>query len=482
MSNRSWIGALLGVLALILFLVIPPIAPLTELGMKTIGIFLFTIIWWVSVGVGYPSLISVILLALTRVMTPTEAFANSWGHWVVLFLIGSFGLSECLRITGFSRRFALWFITRPFTAGRPWALVSMFLLANATLGAVMPLTATCVVFMAVAQPMLEALKFKKGDDFAAMLMTGIAWMSTAAAGMTPIGQTGNIMMIGWLNRDFKYSVNFIQWMLFGIPLGLLVLGTMLLIFRFFSHIDVSKISASATGYARSEMEKMGPMKVQEKVTLAVFLCVVALWMFPGIFGSVFPDATKYLSDMGFAIPPVIGACFLCLIPVEGKPVFDFKQWMWSGVEWGTIALVGTIFALGAAIAKPETGISNFIIAAFQPLVQSGSEWVLVIMTFVWTVVQTNAMSNIVTETLVYTVMVPIMTAAKVGNPIALGAVISSASNLAFSLPSATTTTAIVAGAGWVSVKFMAKYGLMMIIPCIILCALLAYPIASAVFR
>jgi sodium-dependent dicarboxylate transporter 2/3/5 len=145
-------------------------------------------------------------------------------------------------------------------------------------------------------------------------------------------------------------------------------------------------------------------------------------------------------------------------------------------------LVGTIFALGAAIAKPETGISNFIIAAFQPLVQSGSEWVLVIMTFVWTVVQTNAMSNIVTETLVYTVMVPIMTAAKVGNPIALGAVISSASNLAFSLPSATTTTAIVAGAGWVSVKFMAKYGLMMIIPCIILCALLAYPIASAVFR
>jgi di/tricarboxylate transporter len=50
MSTRSWIGALLGVLALILFLVIPPIAPLTELGMKTIGIFLFTIIWWVSVG------------------------------------------------------------------------------------------------------------------------------------------------------------------------------------------------------------------------------------------------------------------------------------------------------------------------------------------------------------------------------------------------------------------------------------------------
>ncbi len=56
MKNKAWIIPVLGVLILLFFLVSPPIAPLTKLGMKVVGIFLFTVIWWVSVGVGYPSI------------------------------------------------------------------------------------------------------------------------------------------------------------------------------------------------------------------------------------------------------------------------------------------------------------------------------------------------------------------------------------------------------------------------------------------
>jgi sodium-dependent dicarboxylate transporter 2/3/5 len=482
MKLKSVLFPVLGVLILLFFLLSPPLAPLTELGMKVVGIFLFTVIWWVSVGVGYPSIISVLLLALTGVMKPNDAFAASWGNWVPLFVIGSFGLSECLKITGFSRRFAFWFITRPFVAGRPWLLVTMFLTANIILGSVMPLTPTCVIFMAIAEPMLLALGYKKGDPFAAMLMMGIAWISTAAAGMTPIGQTGNMMMMEWVRTDLKFNMNFLQWMGFGIPTGFLVLGAMLLIFRFLVRIDVSKIKDMATDYFQSEMAKMGSMKLEEKLALVIFLGVVFIWMAPSFIGGLLPGLKSYLDAMGFAVPPLLGACLMCLVTVKGKPLLGWREWMLQGVEWGTISLLAAIFALSAVIAKPETGIPDLLNQAFKPLTTGASVTTLVIVTVVWVVLQTNAMSNIVTETIVYRIMVPIMVAAGTGNAVALGAVISAASNCAFALPSATPPTAIATGSGWVPVGFMAKYGVLLMLPVMLIFIVVGYPLAALLFR
>ena len=119
MRGKWWIAPGLMVVVLSIFLLLPPVEPLTALGMKVVGIFLFTVIGWMTIGTGYPSLLCVALFALTGVMTPTAAFATSWGSWLILFMIACFGLSESLRVTGFSHRFALWFMTRPFTAGHP---------------------------------------------------------------------------------------------------------------------------------------------------------------------------------------------------------------------------------------------------------------------------------------------------------------------------------------------------------------------------
>ena len=482
MSGKSWITPGVMVVVLAVFQLIPPIEPLTALGMKVAGIFLFTIIGWVFIGVGYPSLLCVALFVLVGVMTPETAFAASWGNWIVLFMVGCFGLSEGLRVTGFSRRFAFWFMTLPITKGRPWMLMAMFLLACTLLGCVMSAVVTTIVFMAIAEPMLEAMGYKKGDPFAAMFMMGIAWAATASFGMTPIAHVGNIMMMDWIQRDLNYSIGFAQWMLFGIPMGLLVYLILMVFFRYVVRPDVSKITSMTTKYIRETASKMGPIKLQEKLALGVFLSVLVCWVLPSITGNILPEVSAYFTKIGYAVPALVGASLLCLIRVRSQPLLTFRQWMTDGMEWGTIALVTAIMILGTAIGNPGTGIPQMLTSIFQPVATGAPFNVFLMVTLLWVVLQTNVMSNVISMTLVYSLMVPVAVATGVGNPIALAATISITSNYAFSLPSATPSTAVAIGSGWVPVKFMARYGVMLIIPMVLLFTFVGYPLACLLFR
>jgi sodium-dependent dicarboxylate transporter 2/3/5 len=480
MKNKWWIGPAIGTILLLVFLLLPPIEPLTPLGMKTIGIFLFTAVWWATVGIGYPSVLCIALIALTGVMTPVEVFAVSYGWWITLFFLGSCGLTMGLRTTGFSRRFALWFISRPFVAGHPWRLVGMFLLSCTIFGSIMTAAATAIISMAIAEPMLQALGYKRGDKFAATFMMGVAWAATAALLMTPFGHSGNILIIDWIKRDFGYEISFLHFLAFGIPVGLMVLGMLLLIYRFIVNPDVSRVKELSAGYVAQEVRNLGSMKTGEKIAVGTFLVVIIWWLLPSFISSA-TEVGAYLNKVGIAIPALAGAVLLCVIRVEGKPVLTFREWMIEGVEWDTLTLIAAIGAVTVVIENPNTGIIQFMDGFFRPFAQAVPFTIFLMLTVFMVTLLTNAMSNLVSQTLTYTIMMPIALAVGKGNP-ALAVVISAASNIAFSLPSATTSTALVTGSGWVPVPFMLKYGLLVFIPVVLLFSFVVYPFALLIFR
>ena len=460
---------------------IPPAEPLTATGMRAIGIFLTTVIGWIFFGTGFMSFICIMLFALFGVMTPAEAFSNSWGSWLVVFMIACFGMSEGLRVTGFSKRFAIWFVSRRFSQGKPWLLVTMFLLGCTLMGAVMSLTVTSIVFMAIAQPMLEGLGYKKGDMFSSMVMMGIAWAATASSAMTPIGHALNVLIIDWVEKDFGITMSFAQFMTVGIPMGLLVFGCILLVFRFAVRPKVAEFGEMTANFIKTESAKLGSMTTEEKWAVGIFLSVVFCWIFPSIFSRVVPGASLYIKNLGYAIPAVIGACLMCIIRIKDRPVISFQEWMKDGVDWTTISLCGAVMVLGAAIGKEDTGIQLSLTQLFEPILANSPPNVLLMVTLLWTVLQTNIMSNTVSGSLVYRIMVPAAAAVGFGNTAAFAYVISAVANYAFILPSATTSTAIAVGSGWVPMKFMMKYGLLMVIPVVLLFTFIGFPFASAVF-
>lgn len=481
MNLRRWLGPGLGIVILIVFLISPPIEPLTPLGMKASGVLLFTIVWWITVGVGYPSLLGLALLALTGVMTPKAVFAASWGNYITIFIIAIFGLVQALRNSGFARRFALWFMTRPFTVGHPWRLVAMCLLSCLLLGSFMSGAAVCVIFLAIAEPMLEAAGYSKGDKFAAALMMGICWAANATATMNAFTHGGNILLMEWIQRDFGYTITIPVWMIAGFPMGFLLYLLILVILRYVVHPDASKFGGAASDYVHRERGKLGSVKLEEGLALGVFLIVILCWFLPGIAGGISPQLVSYLKGIGLAIPPLVGACVLCIIRVKNRPLLTFQQWTGS-VPWSSVALITLILVMRNVIADPETGISQLFTNILQPIATSVPFLVFLLISLFWVCIQTQFMSNMCSMALVYTVMVPIAAATGTGNPIALGFVINTLARQANSLPSGTVNTAIVIGTGWVPVSFMARYGAIMIIPMVLLWTFVCYPWASFIFR
>ncbi|MFC1899666.1 SLC13 family permease [Chloroflexota bacterium] len=480
MNNTRWIGPGLGIAALIVFLILPPIEPLTAMGMRAIGILLFTIIWWATVSIGYPSLLCLALLAMTGVMTPTAVFAASWGNYLVIFIISVFGLSECLRVTGFSSRFALWFLTRPFVEGHPWAMISMFLLATCLLGSVMSGSATCITFMAIAVPMIGALGYKKGDKFSAAFMMAIAWSATAAFVMTPIGHGSNMLLMEWISRDTGYVLTFPTWMAVGVPAGLLFWLLILGYLRFVIRPDVSKFGGAAIDFVRTEKDKMGLIKTEEKIAIGVFLIVLTTWLLPSFLGGLMPGVSTYFGNLGYAIPPLIGACLLCLIRVKNKPLMTFHQWM-DSIPWQTIALVAAIMVIRDIVGDENTGIPQMMIGVFEPFASTVSFFVYRLIGGVWVSIQTNIMSNLVSASIVYKALVPAAVAAGTGNAAALGFTIFAGARAGFALPSATSNTAMVTGSGWVPVSFMLRHGVMITIGVVLLCIFVVYPLAALIY-
>ncbi|MDP3879084.1 MAG: hypothetical protein Q8Q07_02095 [Dehalococcoidales bacterium] len=70
MKGTWWIAPAIAVAVLSFFVLLSPVGLLTAAGMTTIGIFLFTVILWVFVGIGYPSLLCIALIAALGIMTP----------------------------------------------------------------------------------------------------------------------------------------------------------------------------------------------------------------------------------------------------------------------------------------------------------------------------------------------------------------------------------------------------------------------------
>lgn len=410
--------------------------------MTMIGIFIGAIILWLFVDVGWPSVLVLFSLTQLEGVTIATVMSSSLGNNTIAFLIFSCILTYALSSTGLLRRVALWFVNTPIAKKSPWAFAAMYFISILVIGSFISPTVLFVLYFALAKEIYSLNGLEKGNDYARMLMIGTAIMTSISCAMTPIAHTFPLMAIGFYESATGATINWIDYMLIGIPAGLLTaaasFGAMWLGFR--KRIGGLCIKASTT---------VNKISRKEIIALVVFLIVVAMWLVSGLFPGFIPILKVWTTT----IPPILGVIVLCLLGI-----LNFNDAIKNGVPWTAIILCSSTLAVGKWLTSADLGITAAIGEVMGNIIGTPTMFGLIIAIVAFTIIMTNFMSNIVTTTVAYNLLTPIVLATGIISPALSTILIGMCASMAYATPPAIAHVALAAGSEYCDSKDMLIYG------------------------
>ena len=442
MSVKKTIGFLIGCFFLFGFSALNLPLALPAAGITMLGIFIGAIILWLTVDVGWPSLLVLFSLIQLDGVTISTVMANSLGNNTIAFLIFSCALTYALSSTGLLRRIALWFVNTPIAKKSPWAFAAMYFVSILVIGSFISPTVLFVLFFALAKEIYDINGLEKGNDYARMLMIGTAIMTSISCAMTPIAHTFPLMAIGFYESATGEAINWIDYMKIGLPAGLLAatatFGVLWLGFK--NRIGQLKIKVSTNSVAITK---------NEIISLVVFLIVVIMWMISGLWPTFIPILKTWTTT----IPPMLGVIVLCALGV-----LKFNDAIKNGVPWTAIILCASTLAVGKWLTTAEYGITDAIGNMMSSILGTPTAFTMIFAVVAFAIIMTNLMSNIVTTTVAYNLLTPIVIATGVISPVLSTILIGIGASMAYATPPAIAHIALAAGSEYCDSKDMLKYG------------------------
>ena len=485
-KQRRLVGLILGPSLFVLALVWPPFTDVAPVGMRTLGIFLWAVVWWVTEPVPIPvtSFFALALVVVCGILPVEEAFAY-WANWINIFLIGAFIIAHAIALHGLPRRIAFGMMASRFLKGSPWRLLMVFGLGTAMFSSVLSNVATTVIFLSIAMGLVQELKVPRESRYGEALFISITWGAGIGGMITPVGSPPNAIVVGMLREQLGYRVGFLPWVQAFLPVAIVASVAMVVVLRYVIRPRLDGWTVSTT-YAKDALAKLGPLGRGEKITAAALALAIFLWILPDLVRLVAPEHTAVVwlyERLDWSVSAILVATSLFLIPVDWQKRKFVLTWgeAVKGVDWGTLSLIASALALGNVIADRELGLGRFFEQSLSGLAAPGSSQVLLIVAFVvFTVLLTNLASNNAVVSMAAALALAVAPVTGV-NPVALVATVAVASSVAFSLPISTPPNAIVFASGQVRSSTMAKGGTVLSLLCTLILLLFGFRLADWMF-
>jgi len=291
----------------------------------------------------------------------------------------------------------------------------------------------------------------------------IAFVSTIIS--TIIGTPPNVAYVGYVEKKYNINVDFVDWMLICTPLAIILLFSLYFVMVKWLYPNRIKSESATKQLLQDELTKLGPMSVNEKRVLVIFICTALLWITKDIINS-----SQSLLKLDDTIIAVIGAVALFICPAKDDHHVSILEWDdTKKMAWGILLLFGGGLTLAAALEK--VGLIQQLgewLAQF-----SDNQFLLVLaITFVSLFIS-ELMSNIA-QVIVFAPVVSSLADALGMNPLLLGIPMTLAASCASMLPMGTPPNAIVFSSGHIKLKQMTKIGFVMNIVAVLLITLFSW--------
>ncbi len=474
------VGLALGPVVAIVMIVAGPPDSLSIAAWYTAAISLLMAIWWATeaIPIAVTALLPLVLFpwfGIADMQTAASPFANK----VVFLFLGGFIVALAMQRWNLHRRIALTILQ--YSGGNGRALVGGFMLATAFVSMWVTNTSTTMMMLPIAVSVVAVIHSTVRDlsdsakrDFQYALILSVAYASTIGGLATLVGTAPNAIAAAFILENYGTQIDFVSWMLVGVPLTALILPlTWLVLTRVAFKVDFHT-SVESRAHLRKLKSDLGAISTAERRVGVVFLLLALTWIFRPLLGRL--PGLESLDDSGIAMA---GAVALFLIPSGDAK--DPQLLRWEQVEnlpWGILLLFGGGLSMANSVA--ETGLAAWIGDSLH-LVATLPDAVVIMIISTIIILLGELTSNVATTVTFLPVAAAIAMAAGI-DPVVLLVPITLAASCSFMLPAGTPPNAIVFGSGLLTIPKMVRAGFAVDIICIVLVPVIALTLVPIFMR
>ena len=350
-----------------------------------------------------------------------QRFVDTWTNSVIWLMLSGFFIAGSLKKTGLDLELFRLSVRR-FGENPKYVLLGVMLVTS-VFSMVMSNTATTAMMLAAVMPFIE--REGPNRNIAKVLLIGIP-AAAAIGGMgTIIGSPPNVIAVDAINNFLQnnevldYKVGFLEWMILGIPVAivLVIIFWRVLVNKY--RIEKEKIDLKI----EAEKEERSTIEIfQRKIVLGVLFVTVLLW----VTGNVHGIPAAAVSGIPIIILPMVSV-------MTGEDVRE--------LPWDTLMLVAGGLSLGIAIK--ESGLAEFFVEKIRYF--SINQYLMMFIFALATVMFSNIMSNTATTT----ILIPIASIVPGVEPVTMAIIIGLCASCALLLPVSTPPNAIAFSTGYV---------------------------------
>ncbi|NCF63897.1 MAG: DASS family sodium-coupled anion symporter [Gammaproteobacteria bacterium] len=353
-------------------------------------------------------------------------YLNTWSSPVIWLMLGGFFMAEGLSRTGLDRQLFAWAIKPAGT--RPGSVLLAVMLTSAVASMFISNTSTTVLMIGAVLPLVR--QAGRDEPFSKALMVAIPLAASVGGMGTIIGSAPNAIAAG-VAAGFGQDINFIQWMLLGVPvaLGLVIVAWFFMLKLYPATME--EFSLDLQGMEEPEL----PGKRDRLIVAALSVATVLMWMTTPLHG-IHVAAISLIPIVGLTMTQVMGAA-----QVRGLP-------------WDTLMLVAGGLSLGAAVV--DTGLADRLASWLEFLTVFDMDGLVFAALALITVTLSNFMSNTATVSLILPVAVALLPGREMETCLILGL----SASCALLLPVSTPPNAVAYSTGEIQTRDLRPGGLL----------------------
>ncbi|HHU29094.1 MAG: SLC13 family permease [Bacillota bacterium] len=343
MSKSQIIGAILAVLILIVMNFIPATDLLSRSAINNIGILIAVIVLLVTepLPIGITCLSSIFLLVIFNVTPDVKSALSGYTNQIVFFVLASFGISEAITKVPLTNRF-LKILIKLF--GKNVRLILLaFMIASAVLSSFVSNVAATAVFIAVVLTFMQIYKNdndRKRTGKAFMIALPVA--SMIGGMLTPAGSSLNLLTMNYIRQLTGISVSFVEWMLMGIPVVVIMLPiAWLIIVKVYG---VTELGEKDIQEFVNNLDVPEKMDFKEKYVIAIVFAMFVFW----ILSSWYPV-------FNITVVALVGFFLFFLPKIQILTWDEFEK----SVSWPAFFLLASIITVGDALIA--NGVEKWLI-------------------------------------------------------------------------------------------------------------------------